>query len=363
MYRAKRPGAAASLSPGRPVRVVHVGHDQPQPAGPLAQRERELPDVRLSLLPREPADDVGDRPLRRKREGTKDERTARALVVSLDRGASPDRRAAVGQHEPVFVEEPGECGPVSSPPPRLVVGQHASQLRRQLHARFLRGGRLLARRQSRDPEHRGDGGDSFVHFAPSGRSLAPTHRVSQRMYFQFRGLPAAIHSTAVSIRFLRVSPVLASVIHSTYSLLWLGLKPSNVARAFAFFFKVAARSGGVAGAFFGRGCLRGAFSPISFNRAASRTWPTSTLSLGRSESNVIRPNWPMASGFSGTINLPFQNPKAQWLLKAAIPQSIPSYMKCGELHFIVSSTCGHPLCTISRRCRRIGFANSADLAV
>ena len=57
------------------------------------------------------------------------------------------------------------------------------------------------------------------------------------MYFQFRGLPAAIHSTAVSSRFLRVSSVLASVIHSTYSLLWLGLKPSNVARAFAFFFK------------------------------------------------------------------------------------------------------------------------------
>jgi len=39
------------------------------------------------------------------------------------------------------------------------------------------------------------------------------------MYFQFRGLPSAIHSIAVSRRFRRVSSVFASVIHSRYSLL------------------------------------------------------------------------------------------------------------------------------------------------
>jgi hypothetical protein len=51
------------------------------------------------------------------------------------------------------------------------------------------------------------------------------------MYFQFRGFPSAIHSTAVSSRRERVAGVLASVIHSTYSRLLLGLKPSKVARA------------------------------------------------------------------------------------------------------------------------------------
>lgn len=35
------------------------------------------------------------------------------------------------------------------------------------------------------------------------------------MYFQFLTLPSDIHSIAVSSRFLRVSSVLASVIHST----------------------------------------------------------------------------------------------------------------------------------------------------
>ena len=39
----------------------------------------------------------------------------------------------------------------------------------------------------------------------------------QFMYFQFRVLPSAIHSIAVSSRRERVASVLASVIHSTYS--------------------------------------------------------------------------------------------------------------------------------------------------
>ena len=36
-------------------------------------------------------------------------------------------------------------------------------------------------------------------------------------YFQFRGFPSAIHSTAVAMRVRRVSSRLASVIHSMYS--------------------------------------------------------------------------------------------------------------------------------------------------
>src|SRR6185369_7727579 len=60
------------------------------------------------------------------------------------------------------------------------------------------------------------------------------------MYFQFLAFPSAIHSTACLMRRARVSSPLASVIHSMYSRLWLGLNLSYVASAFLFFL-IAAR--------------------------------------------------------------------------------------------------------------------------
>ena len=62
-------------------------------------------------------------------------------------------------------------------------------------------------------------------------------------------------------------------------------------------------------------------------------------------------------------NVRFQKPKAQCCLKEAILHRIPSYMKCGKFHFMVSSTVGHAACTTSRRWVRIGLAKSAELAM
>jgi hypothetical protein len=55
------------------------------------------------------------------------------------------------------------------------------------------------------------------------------------MYFQLRGLPWLSHKIDIFNRCCRVSSRFASVSHSTYSFRWLGLKFSNVFRAFAFF--------------------------------------------------------------------------------------------------------------------------------
>ena len=60
---------------------------------------------------------------------------------------------------------------------------------------------------------------------------------------------------------------------------------------------------------------------------------------------------------------PFQKPNAQCALNDAMLQSIPLYMKCGKLHFMVSSTSGQAACTTARKCSRIGCAKSADLAM
>src|SRR5947209_3314361 len=65
----------------------------------------------------------------------------------------------------------------------------------------------------------------------------------------------------------------------------------------------------------------------------------------------MRPNWPMAStlfSFPLTIRLPFQNPKAQCCLNAAMPQRMPLYMKLGLHHLMLSSASGQPSCTILR---------------
>ena len=56
------------------------------------------------------------------------------------------------------------------------------------------------------------------------------------IYFQCRGLPCASHSIDVANLSFRVSSRFASVTHSRYSRRLLGAKPSNVFRAFAFFF-------------------------------------------------------------------------------------------------------------------------------
>src|SRR5438445_11222296 len=85
---------------------------------------------------------------------------------------------------------------------------------------------------------------------PSVAIAARTER-QHCWYFQLRCLPSAIHSTACAIRFTRVSSRLASVIHSTYSRLQLGLNAANVAAALLFFFNAAERSSGVAGVGFG----------------------------------------------------------------------------------------------------------------
>ena len=88
---------------------------------------------------------------------------------------------------------------------------------------------------------------------------------------------------------------------------------------------------------------------------------------GRSDSFVMRPNWPIASratpSLSPTSSEPFQNPNVQCALNDANPQSMPSYMKCGMLHFIVSSTSGQAWWMICRRCSRIGRAKSAESAM
>ena len=60
---------------------------------------------------------------------------------------------------------------------------------------------------------------------------------------------------------------------------------------------------------------------------------------------------------------PFQNPKAQCSLNAAMLHNRPLYWKWGKLHFIVSSASGQAACTTSRRCARIGRAKSADFAM
>ena len=69
----------------------------------------------------------------------------------------------------------------------------------------------------------------------------------------------------VSIRLSRVSSVLASVIHSIYSLRWLGGNPSQAVFAFLFFFNAAVSAAGSGKAAFGAFSFTGFFTPSSFN--------------------------------------------------------------------------------------------------
>ena len=98
---------------------------------------------------------------------------------------------------------------------------------------MLRKGRadpifLHDRDQPRLPEAGRSRGISALQRA-AGRRAGPEReaaRAGYLWYFQWRDFPSAIQSIAVSRRLRRVSSVFASVIHSRYSLLWLGRNPS-----------------------------------------------------------------------------------------------------------------------------------------
>lgn len=81
---------------------------------------------------------------------------------------------------------------------------------------------------------------------------------------------------------------------------------------------------------------------------------------------VICPKCPIALRASVSrpkISAAFQKPNTQCCLNAAMPHIIPLESKCGMLHLSVSCTSGHPVCTILRRCLRIGRANGAAFAM
>ena len=75
-------------------------------------------------------------------------------------------------------------------------------------------------------------------------------------------------SIACASRRARVSSLFASVIHSTYSRLWLGLSASKPACAFLFFLNAAARSAGTSAASAARFGARGSLTPASFSATA-----------------------------------------------------------------------------------------------
>ena len=109
----------------------------------------------------------------------------------------------------------------------------------------------------------GDESGGFVSARYSFRPGAPAF-----MYFQLCGLPSAIHSIAVSRRLVRVASVFASVIHSMYSRLLLGLNLSNVL-SFGALAKGLCELGGHQRLFSSLCGSRGLFSPASLERAAS----------------------------------------------------------------------------------------------
>src|SRR5687767_3534340 len=128
-------------------------------------------------------------------------------------------------------------------------------------------------------------GASCVPFPDTAERQSEARATYVRMYFQLRGLPSAIHATAVSSRRCRVSSVLASTIHSMYSRLWLGGNAPNAARALALRRSAATRAAGVSsGGFVPRG-VRAIFTPLSFSRAAWRMVVRSARSEGRSSTD------------------------------------------------------------------------------
>src|SRR5207253_2860061 len=105
-----------------PVAIVHVGDDQPTSIGVLPKSECELAHVRLPFLPRETADDVPGRSIRRESKGSQDEWAARSFVVALNRIATTNRRRSVRQEKTVLGEQARQRGAVTLSPGRFVVG-------------------------------------------------------------------------------------------------------------------------------------------------------------------------------------------------------------------------------------------------
>jgi hypothetical protein len=105
--------------------------------------------------------------------------------------------------------------------------------------------------------------------------------------------------------------------------------------------------------------------PLALSSAALRVQAITTSSAGRSASEAIRPNWPIASSSvaSSATSFPFQNPNVQCALNAAICASGPWNSKAGDDHFIVSTTSRQPACTSARSFFRIGRANGAAFAM
>ena len=171
-------------------------------------------------------------------------------------------------------------------------------------------------------------GFMFLGCAPRAAWMHPCQKYFQQAwYFQLRVLPSAIHSAACAMRVARVASRLASTIQSTYSCCWVGVKASNFLRAPARARRVAARSAGTSGgARFGLAAGGAAalssFSAIHAARAATITL-RSAAAVGRSASDSMWPNWPMAlsrgpAAASATGRPPFQKPRLQWPLNAAM---------------------------------------------
>src|SRR5262249_24437989 len=110
------------VPPRRLISVIHVGNHQPSSVAALVKSQREFPNVRLSLLARESTDDVSHHAFHRKCEGAQHQRTTLALVALLDRGTTPDRWSAAGEHEAIVIEKAGKRGSITSPPGSLIIG-------------------------------------------------------------------------------------------------------------------------------------------------------------------------------------------------------------------------------------------------
>src|SRR5262252_2399201 len=179
------------------------------------------------------------------------------------------------------------------------------------------------------------------------------------MYFQLRGLPCAIHSTACLTRLAFVSLRLASAIHRAYSRLQLALKSEKTFVASLFFFRAAANSCGTRTGFFAdffgraRDFVR---CPDSTRPAAWLMYASSTRSVGKASSPVMRPRVPIASldlrpSLARTLLISGpQKPKAQCCLKdAMLEMMIPCWTKNGMLHLMVSAMCGQAWCMSLRK--------------
>src|SRR5450830_1346692 len=143
-------------------------------------------------------------------------------------------------------------------------------------------------------------------------------------YFQFLAFPSASHSTACAIRFSRVASVFASVIHSTYSRLKLGLPALKIFSPAALAASAALKKSGTSSAGLAERVRTGC-APSSLSFTANFTCAISSFRDGKSATDSMRPKWfiPSFGSAPGNIRAPFQKPKEQWALNADIPPSMP----------------------------------------